>query len=55
MTTLRFDPRMGWQTSCFFLLFALPSLYQLVTSGAPTWKIATGLRQGSAARSGAIG
>ncbi|QUQ67973.1 sensor histidine kinase [Kutzneria sp. CA-103260] len=43
MTTLRFDPRMGWQISCFFLLFALPSLYQLVTSAAPTWKIVSGL------------
>ncbi|MFI9380140.1 histidine kinase [Kutzneria sp. NPDC052558] len=39
----QFDRRMGWKVSCFFLLFALPSLYQLVTSGAPTWRITSGL------------
>ncbi|MBB5890690.1 histidine kinase [Kutzneria kofuensis] len=43
MTPRRFDPELGWPLSCFFLLFALPSLYQLATSGTPTWRIATGL------------
>ena len=39
----RFDGKLGWPISCFFLLFALPSLYQLVVSGSPTWRIVTGL------------
>jgi two-component system sensor histidine kinase DesK len=43
VTPRRFDPELGWPISCFFLLFALPSLYQFVTSGAPTWRIAAGL------------
>jgi two-component system sensor histidine kinase DesK len=43
VTPRRFEPELGWPVSCFFLLFALPSLYQLVTSGAPTGRIAGGL------------
>lgn len=39
----RFDPKLGWPVSCFFLLFALPSLYQLITSGDPVWRIVVGL------------
>ncbi|MEV6604872.1 histidine kinase [Kutzneria sp. NPDC051319] len=43
MTPRRFDPELGWPVSCFFLLFAVPSLYQLVTSGTPTWRVASAL------------
>jgi two-component system sensor histidine kinase DesK len=43
VTPRRFEPELAWPVSCFFLLFALPSLYQLVTSGAPTSRIAGGL------------
>src|SRR5262249_435197 len=43
VTTPRFDPQLGWPVSCFFLLFAVPSMLQLITSGAPTWLIVTGL------------
>ncbi|EWM12931.1 sensor histidine kinase [Kutzneria sp. 744] len=43
MTPRRFDPELGWPVSCFFLLFAVPSLYQLVNSGTPTWRIASAL------------
>jgi two-component system sensor histidine kinase DesK len=39
----RFDGKLGWPVSCFFLLFALPGLYQVVTGGGPTWQIVTGL------------
>jgi two-component system sensor histidine kinase DesK len=34
---------MGWPLSCFFLLFAVPSLVQLATSGRPTWQITVAL------------
>ena len=39
----RFDGKLSCPVSCFFLLFATPSLYQLITSGAPTWRIVAGL------------
>jgi two-component system sensor histidine kinase DesK len=39
----RFDPKLGWPVSCFFLLFAVPSLLALITSGIPTWQLVTGL------------
>ena len=39
----RFDGKLGWPVSCFFLLFSVPSLYQLITSGDPVWRITTGL------------
>jgi two-component system sensor histidine kinase DesK len=43
MSEPRFDAEPGWPLSCFFLLFAVPSLWQLVTSGRPTELIAAGL------------
>ena len=45
MRTPRFDPDLGWPLSFFFLLFAAPSLWQLITSGRPTWQIAAGLAE----------